>query len=45
MKSEGAYFAHAHNGLKGTVIHLPYPSVGATENTILAAVTARGLTS
>ncbi|KAF3363066.1 UDP-N-acetylglucosamine 1-carboxyvinyltransferase 1 [Chlamydiales bacterium STE3] len=44
MKKEGAYFAHAHNGLKGTVINLPYPSVGATENTILAAVTARGVT-
>lgn len=44
MKREGAYFAHAHNGLKGTVITLPYPSVGATENTILAGVTARGMT-
>jgi UDP-N-acetylglucosamine 1-carboxyvinyltransferase len=44
MKREGAYFAHAHNGLKGTLITLPYPSVGATENTILAGVTARGLT-
>jgi len=44
MKTEGAYFAHAHEGLKGTLIHLDYPSVGATENTILAAVTARGTT-
>lgn len=44
MKREGAYFAHAHQGLKGTVITLPYPSVGATENTILAGVTARGNT-
>lgn len=44
MKKEGAYFAHAHNGLKGTVVTLPYPSVGATENTILASVTARGIT-
>lgn len=44
MKKEGAYFAHAHNGLKGTCITLPYPSVGATENTILASVTARGVT-
>lgn len=44
MKREGAYFAHAHNGLKGTVITLPFPSVGATENTILAGVTARGTT-
>jgi UDP-N-acetylglucosamine 1-carboxyvinyltransferase len=44
MKKEGAYLAHAHNGLKGTLITLPYPSVGATENTILAGVTARGNT-
>ncbi len=44
MKREGAYFAHAHNGLKGTLVTLPYPSVGATENTILAGVTARGIT-
>lgn len=45
MKREGAYFAHAHQGLKGTLITLPYPSVGATENTILAGVTARGITT
>jgi len=44
MKREGAYFAPAHEGLKGTVIELPFPSVGATENTILAGVTARGTT-
>lgn len=44
MKREGAYFAHAHNGLKGTLITFPFPSIGATENTILAAVTARGTT-
>ncbi len=44
MRKEGAYFAHAHNGLSGTVIQLPYPSVMATENTILAASRARGTT-
>lgn len=44
MKHEGAYFAHAHEGLQGNVIHLPYPSVGATENSILAAVRAQGAT-
>lgn len=44
MKKEGAYLARAHHGLKGTLIHLPYPSVGATENTILAAVRAKGTT-
>jgi len=44
MHKEGAYFAHAHGGLKGTVITLPFPSMGATENTILAGVSARGTT-
>ncbi len=44
MKKEGAYFARAHEGLKGTLIHLNYPSVGATENSILAAVRAKGTT-
>ncbi len=44
MKKEGAYFARAHQGLKGAIIHLPYPSVGATENTILGAVRAKGTT-
>lgn len=44
MKKEGAYFARAHQGLKGTVITLAYPSVGATENSILAAVRAKGTT-
>lgn len=44
MKKEGAYFAQAHNGLKGAIITLNYPSVGATENTILAAVRAKGTT-
>ncbi|OKL49363.1 UDP-N-acetylglucosamine 1-carboxyvinyltransferase [Boudabousia marimammalium] len=34
----------APNGLVGTQIELPYPSVGATEQTLLAAVNARGLT-
>jgi len=44
MKKEGAYFAQAHNGLKGAIIQLPYPSVGATENSILAASRAKGVT-
>ncbi len=44
MKKEGAYFAQAHQGLTGAVISLSYPSVGATENTILAAVRAKGTT-
>lgn len=44
MKKEGAYFAQAHKGLSGALIELPYPSVGATENTILAACRAKGTT-
>ncbi len=44
MKKEGAYFARAHQGMRGSIIHLPYPSVGATENTIMAAVRAKGTT-
>ncbi|KPK32517.1 MAG: UDP-N-acetylglucosamine 1-carboxyvinyltransferase [Chlamydiae bacterium SM23_39] len=38
------YSAQAKNGLIGTLIKLPYPSVGATENSILAAVKAKGTT-
>ncbi len=34
----------APNGLHGAKIHLPYPSVGATEQTLLAAVLAEGKT-
>ena len=44
MKKDGAYFAHAHKGLQGCVLELPYPSVGATENCIMAACRARGTT-
>jgi len=44
MKKEGAYLAHAHNGLTGNLIELPYPSVGATENSILAGARAKGYT-
>ena len=34
----------APDGLHGAKIHLPYPSVGATEQTLLAAVLAEGRT-
>ena len=44
MQKEGAYIACAPEGLKGALISLPYPSVGATENTILAACRAKGKT-
>ena len=43
-KMEGYVHASSSQGLKGALITLPYPSVGATENTILAAVTAKGTT-
>ncbi len=39
------YVASAKNGLKGAKITFRYPSVGATENTILAAVLAKGRTT
>ena len=34
----------APNGLRGTKIHLEYPSVGATEQVLLTAVRAQGVT-
>ena len=34
----------APQGLRGANIHLPYPSVGATEQVLLTAVRARGVT-
>ncbi len=34
----------APNGLRGANIHLPYPSVGATEQVLLTAVRAAGVT-
>ena len=40
----GYIFASANKGLKGTKFKFPKISVGATENTILAAVHARGVT-
>jgi UDP-N-acetylglucosamine 1-carboxyvinyltransferase len=44
MNREGAYFAQAPKGLEGTLIELPYPSMGATENSILAGIRAKGVT-
>jgi len=43
-KRESSYYAYARNGLRGVRIQLRYPSVGATENTILAATLAKGRT-
>lgn len=43
-KTEQGIYISAPNGLKGAVIELPYPSVGATEQTLLTAVRAKGIT-
>ena len=40
----GYIYASAKNGLKGNIIKFPSISVGATENAILAAVSAKGKT-
>ena len=40
----GYIYAEADNGLTGTTVSLSFPSVGATENLIMAAVRARGTT-
>ncbi|MBC8588496.1 UDP-N-acetylglucosamine 1-carboxyvinyltransferase [Paratissierella segnis] len=52
LRQMGAEIEEAHGfldckttGLKGCDIQLDYPSVGATENIILAAVTADGITT
>lgn len=42
---ENFFYASAPNGLKGATITLRYPSVGATENLILASVLAKGKTT
>ncbi|MDE7417628.1 MAG: UDP-N-acetylglucosamine 1-carboxyvinyltransferase [Lachnospiraceae bacterium] len=41
---EGNHIHAYADELKGAVINLPFPSVGATQNIILAAVTAQGTT-
>lgn len=41
---DGALECSCPKGLHGAVVTLPFPSVGATENVLLAAVTARGCT-
>ncbi|MCI8982351.1 MAG: UDP-N-acetylglucosamine 1-carboxyvinyltransferase [Hungatella sp.] len=43
-EEEGILHARALE-LRGTSLSLPYPSVGATENVILAAVAAKGITT
>lgn len=43
-EEHGFLFCDAKDGLKGSEIHLGFPSVGATENIILAATLAEGIT-
>ncbi|HQF53479.1 MAG TPA: UDP-N-acetylglucosamine 1-carboxyvinyltransferase [Fibrobacteria bacterium] len=43
-ESGDKFIAMAPNGLSGTHVKLPYPSVGATENILLAGVLAKGRT-
>lgn len=43
--SHGVLYASAPDGLKGTEVFLDFPSVGATENLLLAAVMADGTTT
>lgn len=40
----GNIYANAKDGLKGTSIHLDFPSVGATQNIIMGASLAKGKT-
>ena len=42
---QGYVKAAALRGLKGAVIDLPFPSVGATEHTMMAATLAQGVTT
>jgi len=43
-KQESGIRMSAPNGLKGAKLELPYPSVGATEQVLLTAVRAEGIT-
>ncbi|HJC24204.1 MAG TPA: UDP-N-acetylglucosamine 1-carboxyvinyltransferase [Candidatus Eisenbergiella merdavium] len=43
-RDDGTQLSASVSGLRGTSLRLDYPSVGATENVIMAAVTADGVT-
>src|ERR687898_651537 len=43
--SEHGFFEATARGLRGAVVTLDFPSVGATENALMAAVAARGTTA
>lgn len=45
VREEGGRIFCEATRLKGTDLHLSFPSVGATENILLTAVTARGITT
>lgn len=44
VQEKGGMHLVAPRGLKAKPVHLPYPSVGATEQTLLTAVMAEGVT-
>lgn len=44
-RADGILITRPHSGLHGALIDLPFPSVGATEQTLLTAVRAEGLTT
>lgn len=43
-REDGVHITRPNEGLHGAVIELPFPSVGATEQTLLTAVRAQGIT-
>jgi UDP-N-acetylglucosamine 1-carboxyvinyltransferase len=43
-EKEGRYYFHNPRGLRGATIKLPFPSVMATENFLITAALARGVT-
>ena len=45
VTERGGYTETFAENMRGADIHLDFPSVGATENAMLAAVTARGITT
>ena len=44
VEKERRYYLHAPRGLHGATIHLPFPSVMATENFLITASLAKGVT-
>ncbi len=44
FSSEHGFLVAETSGLRGAIVNLDFPSVGATENVLMAAVTARGTT-